>query len=94
VRAGARPHELLPDTEKRVRQQHIVLPGLTVLEKLIGTARAESEEKLFQEIASRAGEEVKGVLLANDTVGEVRELTEIREKIEVMSLRDLNQEAH
>jgi hypothetical protein len=29
-----------------------------------------------------------------DTVGEVRELTEIREKIEVMSLRDLNQEAH
>jgi hypothetical protein len=29
-----------------------------------------------------------------DTVGEVRELTEIREKIEVVSLRDLNQEAH
>jgi hypothetical protein len=29
-----------------------------------------------------------------DTVGEVRELTETREKIEVMSLRDLNQEAH
>jgi len=35
-----------------------------------------------------------GVCLANDTVGEVRGLTEIREKIEVMSLRDLNQEAH
>jgi len=38
--------------------------------------------------------DVGGVLLANDTVGEVRGLTEIREKIEVMSLRDLNQEAH
>jgi len=35
-----------------------------------------------------------GDYLANDTVGEVRELTEIREKIEVMSPRDLNQEAH
>ena len=37
---------------------------------------------------------VDGVCLANDTVGEVRELTEIREQIEVISLRDLNQEAH
>jgi TnpA family transposase len=64
VRAGARPHELLPDTERRIRQQHIVLPGVTVLEKLIATARAESEEKLFQDIASRAGEEVKGRILS------------------------------
>jgi hypothetical protein len=64
VRAGARPHELLPNAERKIRQQHIVLPGVTVLEKLITTARAEAEEKLFQEIASRAGEEVKERVLS------------------------------
>lgn len=52
---GVRLHELLSRTEQRLRQQHCVLPGLTVLEKLIATARAEAEEKLFQKIAARVG---------------------------------------
>lgn len=64
VRAGERLHELLPRTEQRLRQQHLVLPGLTVLEKLIAAARAEAEEKLFQEIASRVGQEVKERILS------------------------------
>lgn len=35
---GARLHELLPRTEQHLRQQHCVLPGVTVLEKLLATA--------------------------------------------------------
>lgn len=53
IRAGARLHELLPGTERRLRQQHLVLPGLTVLEKLIGSARAQAEEELFAELVNR-----------------------------------------
>lgn len=64
VRDGERLHELLPRTEQKLRHQHLVLPGLTVLEKLIATARAEAEEKLFQEIASRVGQEVKERILS------------------------------
>jgi TnpA family transposase len=64
VRAGARLHQLLPHTEKRIRQQHIVLPGVTVLEKLIATARTEAEEKIFQEIGSRISEELKRRILS------------------------------
>src|SRR5262249_21518553 len=64
VRAGSRLHELLPQTEKMLRQRHLVLPGLTVLEKLIATARAEAEERLFQQIAARVGEEVKERILS------------------------------
>src|SRR4029077_3868667 len=37
VRAGARLHELLPSTEQMLREQGIVLPGVTVLERMIGT---------------------------------------------------------
>jgi TnpA family transposase len=62
--AGARLHELLPDTERKLRQRHLVLPGVTVLEKLIATARAEAEEQLIQRIAARVGEAVKERILS------------------------------
>jgi hypothetical protein len=64
VRAGLRLHELLPRTEQALRQQHIVLPGLTVLEKLIATARADAEERLFQQIAARVSEGAKERILS------------------------------
>jgi hypothetical protein len=64
VCVGMRLHELLPQTEQMLRQQHFVLPGLTVLEKLIATARVEAEEKLFQKIAARVDEGVKDRILS------------------------------
>jgi uncharacterized protein DUF4158 len=53
VRAGLRLHELLPRTEQEMRQQHIVLPGLTMLEKLIATARADAEEAVSKDPGTR-----------------------------------------
>jgi urease gamma subunit len=44
VRAGARLHELLADTERMLREQKIVLPGVTVLERIISSARVEAED--------------------------------------------------
>jgi Domain of unknown function (DUF4158) len=53
VRSGARLHELLPAVEQALREQHIVLPGITILEKLISRARGESEEMIFAELCGR-----------------------------------------
>jgi hypothetical protein len=53
VRAGARLHELLPGTEQILRLQAIVLPGVTVLERLVGAARVAAEEGLFGELSGR-----------------------------------------
>jgi hypothetical protein len=47
VRTGARLHELLPSTEQMLRARAVVLPGVTVLERLVGTARVAAEEELF-----------------------------------------------
>jgi len=46
VRGGARLHELLADTERMLREQKIILPGVTVLERIIGSARVEAEDQL------------------------------------------------
>lgn len=53
VRSGARLHELLPSLEQGLREQNIVLPGVTVLEKLIARARREAEEQVYQDLYGR-----------------------------------------
>lgn len=55
VRAGARLHELLPAIEQMLRAQHLVLPGVTTLEKLIGKARGETEDAIFAELGQQLG---------------------------------------
>ena len=64
VRAGARLYELLPSTERMLREHRIVLPGITVLERLIGTARRTAEEELFAELSSRIDTGTKERILA------------------------------
>src|SRR5713226_3525454 len=64
VRAGARLHELLPSTEQRLRAQGIVLPGVTVLQKLIGTARMAAEDEVFVALSGRVDEATKERILA------------------------------
>lgn len=54
VRQGATLFELLADAEAALRQQQVVLPGLTVLDRLIGAARLTAEEGIFAEIVARA----------------------------------------
>jgi hypothetical protein len=64
VRAGARPHELLAGTEQMLREQHIVLPGVTALERLIRAARIEAEDSIFQQLGERLQPATKEAVLA------------------------------
>jgi TnpA family transposase len=64
VRAGARLHELLADTERMLREQKIVLPGVTVLERIISGARVEAEDRLFGDLSQRVDAHARGNILA------------------------------
>lgn len=70
VRAGARLHELLPAVEQKLREQYLVLPGVTTLEKLIGTVRTETEDAIFAELGQRLGPSEQQALLKLMTVAE------------------------
>jgi TnpA family transposase len=64
VRTGARPHELLTSTEQMLRRHHLVLPGVTVLEKLISSARVQAETTLYAELSDRIDASTKDKILA------------------------------
>ena len=64
VRAGVRLHELLAAVEEILRAQKIVLPGVTVLERLIGRVRVEAEDELFSELSARVDEATRAKVLA------------------------------
>src|SRR5206468_8176191 len=64
VRASARLHQLLPSTEQMLRTHSIVLPGVTVLERLVGAARVAAEDELFGELNRRIDEATKERILA------------------------------
>lgn len=53
VRCGVRPHELLAHTEQMLRTHQFVLPGVTVLEKLISSARVQAENRIYHELNAR-----------------------------------------
>lgn len=64
VRAGARPHELLASTEQMLREQAVVLPGVTTLEHLLRAARLSVEEQIFQALGLRIPTATKATILA------------------------------
>ena len=64
VRAGARPHKLLPSREQMLRAHAIALPGVTVLQKRMSSARVAAEEELFGELSGRVDEATTERLLA------------------------------
>jgi hypothetical protein len=64
VRAGARLHELLPSTEQMLRTRGILLPGVTVLERLVGAARVAAEEELYGELGRRIDRATQERILA------------------------------
>ena len=47
-----------------LRARAVVLPGVTVLERLVGTARVAAEEELFNELGARITEKTKARILA------------------------------
>jgi Domain of unknown function (DUF4158) len=64
VRAGTRPHELLPTIEQQLRTRGIVLPGVTVLERWVNLARNTAEEEVFGELTARLSADTKAQMLA------------------------------
>ncbi len=64
VRTGTRPHELLPTIEQQLRTRGVVLPGVTVLERLVNLARNTAEEELFVELTARLSADTKAQMLA------------------------------
>lgn len=70
VRGGARLHELLPAVEQALRQQHLVLPGVTTLERLIGKARGETEDAIFAEIGQQLEQSERQQILKLMEIGE------------------------
>lgn len=64
VRGGERQDELLASAEQMLRAQHLILPGVTTLEKLIRASRTKAEGDLYQEIAARIDEETRAKILA------------------------------
>jgi urease gamma subunit len=64
VRAGARLHALLESTEQMLREQSIVLPGVTVLERLIGSARTLVDEEIYQDLGGRIDSITRQKILA------------------------------
>jgi TnpA family transposase len=63
VRGGARLHELLPAVEQSLREQYVVLPGVTILERLIGQARSESEDVIFADLCQRLNQNERQQIL-------------------------------
>lgn len=53
VRAGAPPDDLLEHTEEHLRARQIVLPGVTVLDKLVTAAAIKAEEELHDMLSGR-----------------------------------------
>lgn len=64
VRGGERQYELLASAERMLRSQHIILPGVTTLERLIRAARTKAEDDLYQEIVMRIDEGTRAKMLA------------------------------
>jgi len=64
LRSGERQYELLASAEQMLRAQHIILPGVTTLEKLIRAARTKAEDDLYREIVARIDEETRAKMLA------------------------------
>jgi len=75
VRAGARLHELMASVEEMLREQKIVLPGVTMLDRLIGRAPDEAEDELFSEINEWGDDRARAGILALLKVREGEKIT-------------------
>lgn len=64
IGTGMRLHELLPTIEQQLRTRGVVLPGVTVVERLVNLARGTAEEEVCVELAARLSADTKSRLLA------------------------------
>lgn len=64
VRAGRAPDELTECAEEHLRALHFILPGVTVLQKLVSAALTQTENELYELLGQRLTEAEKTALLA------------------------------
>lgn len=64
VRAGIPPDDLTECTEEHLRTLHFVLPGVTVLQKLVSAALTQAEAELYALLGARLTEGQKQAILA------------------------------
>jgi len=64
VRAGIAPDELTDRAEEQLRSLHFVLPGVTVLQKLVSAAFTQAEAELYQMLGQRVTTLEKEAILA------------------------------
>jgi hypothetical protein len=66
VRAGMTPDELTDRTEEQLRSLKFVLPGVTVLQRLISAALTQADAELYQTLGRRlTGAEKAAILWSN-----------------------------
>jgi hypothetical protein len=64
VRAGRAPDELTARAEEHLRASNFILPGVTVLQKLVSAALTQTENELYQLLGQRLTEAEKTAILA------------------------------
>jgi TnpA family transposase len=75
VRAGLVPDELTDRTEEHLRALHFVLPGVTILQKLVSAALTQTEDELYQILGQRLTEAEKTAILALLTIPAEEKIT-------------------
>jgi len=82
VRAGTPPDDLLQHTEEHLRARQIVLPGVTVLDKLVTAASIKAEEELYEMLGGRLTPDNKGRVLALLAIPEGEKITPFQQLLQ------------
>jgi TnpA family transposase len=82
VRAGVAPDDLLDRTEQYLRARQLVLPGVTVLDKLVTAAAIKAEEEFHELLGQRLTAEAKARVLALLTIPEGEKITAFQQLLQ------------
>jgi TnpA family transposase len=82
VRAGTPPDDLLEQSEEHLRTQRIVLPGITVLDKLVTTAAIKAEEELYESLAADITPDYRERILALLVMTEGEKITPFQQLLQ------------
>jgi len=82
VRAGTPPDDLPQHTEEHLRAGLIVLPGVTVLDRLVTAATIKAEEELHEALIARLTPDSKGLILALLVIPEGEKITPFQQLLQ------------
>jgi len=82
VRAGTPPDDLSQHMEEYLRARQIVLPGVTVLDKLVTASTIKAEEELHETLGERLAPDDKGRVLALLVIAEGEKITPFQQLLQ------------